>query len=182
QRTGLVSSELIDLNGEPCALSLIADITEAKRAEEARRESEERFRLVANTAPVMIWMSGPDKLSTYFNQQWLEFTGRPLEAELGNGWTEGVHPEDLMSCMNKYIEAFDRRQSFRMEYRLRRHDGQYRWLSNIGVPRFERDGRLAGYIGSSIDITDRKLAEAALSNVGRRLIEDHEEERNQSGR
>jgi PAS domain S-box-containing protein len=176
-RTGLVSSELIDLNGEPCALSLITDITEAKRAEESRRESEERFRLVANTAPVMIWMSGPDKLCTYFNQQWLEFTGRPLEAELGNGWAEGVHPDDLKSCMNSYVEAFDRRQSCRMEYRLRRHDGEYRWLADIGVPRFERDGRLAGYIGSCIDITDRKLAEAALSTMGRRLIEAHEEER-----
>jgi PAS domain S-box-containing protein len=153
------------------------DITERKQAENAVRESEQRFRLVANTAPVMIWMSGLDKLCNYFNQPWLEFTGRALEAELGNGWADRVHPEDLNSCLDTYTQAFDRRESFKMQYRLLRHDGNYRWVSDIGVPRFNPDGSFAGYIGSCMDVTDRKLGEEALANMGRRLIEAHEEER-----
>ena len=156
---------------------VLQDITERKAAEEALRESEERFRLIANNAPVMIWMSGPDKLCNYFNQPWLEFTGRRLEADLGNGWSEWVHPEDVKSCMDTYTRAFDLRESFRMQYRLRRHDGEYRWLLDIGVPRLNLDGSLAGYIGSCLDITDYKLAREALAGVGRRLIEAHEEER-----
>jgi len=141
------------------------------------RESEERFRLVANKAPVMIWMAGTNRLCTYVNQPWLEFTGRPLDAELGNGWVEGVHNEDLKRCLETYSQAFDQRQSFEMEYRLRRNDGEYRWILDTGVPRFKPDGSFAGYIGSCLDITDRKLAEEALASVGRRLIEAHEEER-----
>jgi PAS domain S-box-containing protein len=148
-----------------------------KRAEATLRESEERFRLVANTAPVMIWMSGVDKLCTYFNRPWLEFTGRSLDAEMGNGWAEGVHPEDLRQCLDIYSNAFDQRRSFQMEYRLRRYDGEYRRLFDSGVPRFNADGSFAGYIGSAIDVTERKLAEEALSMVSRRLIEAHEEER-----
>jgi len=140
-------------------------------------ESEQRFRLVANTAPVMIWMSGPDKLCTYFNQPWLDFTGRSLETELGNGWSEGVHPDNLKDCLDAYTRSFDIRESFKMQYRLRRHDGEYRWVLDIGVPRSNLDGSFAGYIGSCIDITDRKLAEESLESVGRRLIEAHEEER-----
>jgi PAS domain S-box-containing protein len=155
----------------------IRDITERRRAEEAIRESEQRFRLVANTAPVMIWMSGLDKLCNYFNKTWLEFTGRPLEAELGDGWSEGVHPEDLKACLDIYIRAFDRRESFSMQYRLRRYDGEYRWLLDTGVPRSNPDGSFEGYIGSCIDVTDRKLAEEALARMGRRLIEAQEQER-----
>ena len=141
------------------------------------RESEERFRLVANKAPVMIWMAGTDRRCTYVNQPWLEFTGRPLDAELGNGWVEGVHNEDLKRCLETYSQAFDQRQSFEMEYRIRRNDGEYRWILDTGVPRFKPDSNFAGYIGSCLDITDRKLAEEALASVGRRLIEAHEEER-----
>ena len=144
---------------------------------DAVRESEQRFRLVANTAPVMIWMSGPDKLCTYFNQPWLEFSGRPLEAELGNGWSERVHPQDLTDCLDTYTRSFDRRESFRMEYRLRRHDGEYRWVVDIGVPRLSPEGLFAGFIGSCIDVTESKLAEEAIGSIGRRLIEAHEEER-----
>jgi PAS domain S-box-containing protein len=153
------------------------DITERRQAESLIRESEQRFRLVANTAPVLIWMSDPDRLCNYFNQPWLDFTGRPLEAELGNGWAEGVHPEDLNACLDAYTLAFDRRVSFQLMYRLRRHDGEYRWVQDIGVPRFNPDGSFAGYIGSCVDVTDRKLAEEALANMGRKLIEAHEEER-----
>jgi PAS domain S-box-containing protein len=153
-----------------------------RKAEASRRESEQRFRLVANTAPVMIWMSGIDKLCNYFNKPWLDFTGRTLEQELGNGWAEGVHSEDFAECLKTYTEAFDRREHFEMQYRLRRHDGEYRWVSAIGVPRFNDDGTFAGYIGSCIDITERKRAEEALSTIGRRLIEAHEEERTWIGR
>jgi PAS domain S-box-containing protein len=179
----LTVSPVRDSAGGIVGASKIArDITERKRAEEALRESEGRFRLVANTAPVMIWTSGLDKLCDYFNKPWLEFTGRPLEAELGNGWAEGVHPEDLTLCLDTYTKAFDARQPFKMQYRLRRHDGEYRWIIDIGVPRFNRDSSFAGYIGSCLDITDRKLAEEVLSMVGRRLIEAHEEERSRIAR
>jgi PAS domain S-box-containing protein len=141
------------------------------------QESEQRFRLVANTAPVLIWMSGPDKLYNYFNQPWLEFTGRELEAELGNGWLEGIHPDDLNNCLQTYTRAFDLRESFKMQYRLRRYDGEYRWILAIGVPRLNLEGSFAGYIGSGLDVTDHKEAEQALAEMGRRLIEAHEEER-----
>ena len=156
---------------------IIRDVTLRNKAEAAVRESEERFRLVANTAPVMIWMSGLDKLCNYCNRPWLEFTGRSLEAELGNGWADGVHPDDRGRCWNTYTTAFDRHESFEMEYRFRRHDGEYRWIIDFGVPRFNPDGSFAGYIGSCLDVTEHKLAEEALSSVSRRLIEAHEEER-----
>jgi PAS domain S-box-containing protein len=141
---------------------VFSDITERKRAEERLLESEARFRLVADSAPVMIWMSGTDKLCTYFNKPWLDFTGRSLEQELGNGWADGVHPEDLRRCVSTYIQAFDRREAFRMEYRLRRHDGEFRWVLDIGAPRFNPDGSFAGYIGSCIDVTEQRRAEEQL--------------------
>ena len=158
------------------AFKVERDITARKRAEVALREKEESLRVVVNAAPVMIWISGVDKLCTFFNQGWLEFTGRSLESELGNGWAEGVHPEDLRECLETYTRAFDRRESFSMEYRLRRHDGEYRWILDQGVPTFKADGSFAGYIGSGMDVTGRKLAEEALSTVSQRLIEAHEEE------
>jgi PAS domain S-box-containing protein len=156
---------------------LAAVSEEHEQGSQVVRESEERFRLVSNTAPVMIWVTGSDKLCTYVNQRWLEFTGRPIEAELGYGWTEVVHKEDFERCVKTYSEAVDHRQSYGMEYRARRHDGEYRWILDTGVPRFNPDGSFAGFIGSCLDITDRKLAEDALASVGRRLIEAHEEER-----
>jgi len=170
-------------NGEANRMiGLATDITELKEIQKQLGESEERFRLVANTAPVMIWMSKPDKLCNYFNQPWLAFTGRPIEAELGTGWAEGVHPEDLDRRLRIYTEAFDRRESFKMEYRLRRHDAEYRWVFDLGVPRFNSDGSFAGYIGSCIDVTERKLAEAALAGMGRKLMEAQEQERTRIAR
>jgi PAS domain S-box-containing protein len=154
---------------------IMQDVTERRRAEEAIRESEKRFRLLANTAPVMIWMSGPDKQATYFNQLWLDFTGRS-EADLRAGLTGVIHPEDEQRCSEIYSQAFDQRQPFSKECRLRRHDGQYRWMLDIGVPRFHEDVSFAGYIGSCMDVTDRKLAEEALASVNRRLIEAQDQE------
>ena len=170
-------------HGEPeRMLGIAVDITDRKQAEEARRESEERFRLVANAAPVMIWMSGADKLCTYFNLPWLDFTGRSFESELGNGWAEGVHPDDFKTCLKTYIAAFDRREKFSMEYRLRRNDGEYRWLLDTGVPRLNQDGSFAGYIGSCVDVTEQKLAEESLLSMNHRMIEAQEQERTRIAR
>lgn len=175
-RTALVSSELIETNGQLCTLSTLVDITDRKRAEEALRESEKRFRLMADSAPVLMWMTGPDKACTDVNRGWLEFTGRSLEQELGEGWTEGVHPEDRHHCVNNYRFAFEARQRFVMEYRLRRHDGQYRWVVDHGVPRYLGDGSFAGYIGCCTDISDQKEAEMARLELSGRLIHAQEEE------
>ena len=133
-------------------LGLFTDISERRRAESDVRESEERFRLMPDTAPVMIWVSGPDKLCIFFNQPWLNFTGRTLEQELGNGWAEGVHSDDLDRCFTTYSSAFDARRSFQMEYRLKRADGQYRWILDNGIPLY-RGGEFSGYVGSCVDIT-----------------------------
>jgi len=152
------------------------DDTQRREAERAVRESEERFRLMADTAPVMVWMSAQDTLCDYFNRQWLEFTGRSFEAERGNGWTDGVHPDDFGHCFEIYLQAFDKREPFRMEYRLRRYDGEYRWVLDSGVPRFNADGSLAGYIGSAIDVTDQRLARETLSNLSQKLMQAHEQE------
>nr|MDZ8037706.1 response regulator [Nostoc sp. CreGUA01] len=142
----------------------ISDIYEElrlrKQAQEALRESEERFRLMADSAPTLIWMAGIDKLCNYFNRRWLDFTGRSIEEEMGYAWTQGVHSEDLQYCLDTYVNAFDARQGFQMEYRLKRFDGQYRWIFDVGVPRFTPEGDFLGYIGSCIDITERKAAES----------------------
>jgi PAS domain S-box-containing protein len=138
------------------AVTLIHDITEYKRLERVLQSSEAWFRSMADTAPVLLWVAGTDALVTFVNAPWLRFTGRSLEQELGNGWTEGVHPDDYQHCMETYLAAFRVRQSFTMEYRLRRFDGEYRRLVDSGVPRYSVDGSFEGYIGSAIDITDRE--------------------------
>jgi PAS domain S-box-containing protein len=148
---------------------IFANALARKRADLALHESEARFRLMADTAPVMVWMSGPDKGCTYFNKSWLDFSGRPVESQLGSGWCEGVHPDDLRRCLDTYVRAFDARQGFRMEYRLLRSDGEYRWVLDAGTPRFEPDGTFEGYVGSCIDITDQKRVEEALREREARL-------------
>ena len=147
---------------------LVSDASERKRAETALRESEERFRMVADSAPVLIWMSGTDKGMVWANKAWLDHTGRPIEAELGEGWLENVHPDDL-PALAACAEAFEARRPFRTEFRLRRHDGAWRWMEDRGVPRFDSDGAFLGFIGSCLDITDRREAEAKLQESEQRF-------------
>jgi len=141
----------------------VIDISERRRAEEAVRESEERFRFMADAAPVMIWLDDVNGQCTYFSKPWLDYTGRPLEAEVGLGWFEGVHPEDREAIRAGEAAARKNLEPFHMEYRLRRHDGEYRWIFDTAHPRFTPSGVFAGYIGSSIDITDRRRAGEALA-------------------
>ena len=132
------------------------------RMDQVVRENEERFRLIVDTAPVLVWKTGPDKKCDFVNRPWLELTGRTLDRELGDGWLDGVHPEDLESCMRTYVSSFDLRHAFQMEYRLRRADGTYRWLLDTGVPTYSSGGSFVGYVGSCLDITDRKASDDAL--------------------
>jgi len=140
-------------------IGLQFDITERKHAEASLRESEERFRNMADSAPVMIWVAGTDRVLNFFNKTWLDFVGRTMEQELNNGWTECIHPDDLDHCIATYISAFDKRETFHIEIRCRRADGEYRWVLCTGVPRFAPDGVFEGYIGSDIDITVLKRAQ-----------------------
>ncbi len=153
-----------------------ADLIEHTLAQEAVRESEERFRLIANTAPVMIWMSDAEKRITYLNQSWLDYTEWPVDAALGHRWIEILHPDEVERCRDVYEKALEQREPFQVEHRLRRHDCEYRWVVTVGVPRYDIDGSFVGYIGTAVDITERKLAEEALSTVSQKLIEAHEEE------
>ncbi len=153
-----------------------------RRAQASLQESEGRFRLMADAAPAMIWMSGTDKGVSYCNNSWLEFTGRPMEEQLGSAWIASVHPDDVDGCRAGYEEAFDARRKFVMEYRLRRADGEYRWMLDSGAPRFEGDGTFVGYIGSCTDITDWKGARQALSALGGLLINAQEVERSRIAR
>ena len=159
-----------------------ADLIERTHAEEALRESEERFRFIANTAPVLIWMSDVSKDCSYVNQTWLTLTGQPLEGVLGTGWMDHIHPEDLAHFRDTYATAFDRREPFQTEFRLRRGDGHYRWIVATGAPRDHGDGSFAGYIGSAIDVTERRLAADALATIDERLIDAQEDERSRIAR
>ena len=154
---------------------LFNDITARKRADAMRerqteqlRESEERFRLMADAVPVLIWLSDRSKKCIWFNKSWLDFTGRPMQELLGDGWAADVHPDDLDRCLRTYVTRFDARRPFTMEYRLRRHDGEYRWVEDNGIPRFDGEGAFVGYIGSCVDFTDRKRGEEALQESDRR--------------
>jgi PAS domain S-box-containing protein len=158
------SSAWFEASAHPFSEGLIVyfrEITDRRRHEAALQESESRFRRLADSVPVLIWMSGPDKAGVYFNKTWLDFTGRPLERELGDGWIELVHPDDL-PALGACATAFAARQPFQTDFRLRRRDGEWRWMLDTGIPRFAPDGSFAGYIGSCIDITERKRAEDEL--------------------
>jgi PAS domain S-box-containing protein len=130
---------------------------------------DQRFCEVMDAAPVMVWVSGPDKNCVWFNRPWLKFTGRKMVQELGDGWIEGVHPDDYQRCLQTYVTHFEARIEFRMEYRLRGHDGAYRWIDDRGIPRHARDGMFLGYIGSCVDISHLKETEAALRERDTRL-------------
>ncbi len=138
------------------------DISERKETELHLQESEQRYRTLADTGQALVWTSDTNKLCNYFNQPWLDFTGRSLKQELGNGWAEGVHPDDYQRCLETYVSAFDQRQRFSIEYRLRRHDGEYRWIQDDGCPRYNSRGEFIGYIGHCLDITERKRIEQEL--------------------
>lgn len=146
-------------------LLLIRDVTERKRTEAEMREVETRFGRMADSSPVLLWMAGLDGECNFFNQTWLRFTGRTLEQELGVGWAEGVHPFDFQHCVDTYIAHFNKRAPFEMEYRLRRADGEYRWILDRGAPRYNPDGSFAGFIGSCTDITELKSAQLGLKQA-----------------
>ena len=135
------------------------------KAEAALRESQQLFATVASTSPALIWMSDLDKCRIWFNKPWLTFTGRTMAEEMGDGWTAGVHPDDLAHCLHAYTEAFEAQQPFAMEYRLRRHDGEYRWLLDQGQPRDDASGVFAGYIGSCLDLTEHRTLEKQMRHA-----------------
>jgi PAS domain S-box-containing protein len=122
----------------------------------------EEYRLLVEKAPIMIWRSDLSMGCDYFNETWLSFTGRSMEQEAGDGWAAGVHPEDFDRCLRIYTGHFAKRETFEMEYRLRRHDGAYRWIFDRGVPCYDASGKFRGYIGSCVDVSDRIEAQAAL--------------------
>jgi len=134
------------------------------------RLSPLEYAILVEQAPIMIWRAGTDSLCDYFNERWLAFTGRTLAQEQGNGWAEGVHPEDLQRCVDYYLDHFNRHCAFEMEYRLRRHDGSWRWILDKGTPILGKDGTFRGFTGSCIDVTERVEAQAALAQAQERQI------------
>jgi PAS domain S-box-containing protein len=129
---------------------------EIERYRRGERSSEERFRALADAAPFMILMSDSNAMCTYFNPAWIEFRGRTLEEELGNGWTEGLHPDDRDLCLESYLKSFTSRQPFRMQYRLQKADDEYVWVELAGIPRYHDNGEFAGLMATATEISDRK--------------------------
>jgi len=148
------------------------------------RESEQRFRVITDASPVLVWMAGTDKLCYYFNKGWLDFVGRTLEQESGNGWAENVHPEDFDNCLQIYVNNFDARRPFEMECRMRHHTGQYRWILDRGVPRYASDGTFEGYVGGCLDIHDQKEAaeKVRIADDMTRLMKAQDEEQRRIAR
>ncbi len=148
---------------------LLSVIEDQKLTEHALKESELRYRSLANNGRALIWTARTDKKCDYFNKTWLEFTGRSFVQEWGDGWTDGLHPDDFSECILIYSQAFDRRERFSMIYRLRRHDGEYRWIIDDGVPQYNQAGEFIGYLGYCLDITERIDAEKALKDLNATL-------------
>jgi len=181
----LTISPVRDSSGRVIGASKVGrDITAQKQVERALRESEQRFRVITDASPVLVWMSGTDKLCYYFNKGWLDFVGRTLEQESGNGWAENVHPEDFDRCLQIYVANFDARRPFEMEYRMRHHSGQYRWILDRGVPRYAPDGTFEGYVGGCLDIHDQKEAaeKVRIADDMTRLMKAQDEERRRIAR
>ncbi|MFZ4457132.1 MAG: PAS domain S-box protein [Bacteroidales bacterium] len=169
-----VNGEFIrDNEGNPIkVVYIVRDVSYRKQIESIVLESEKQYRTLADTGHALIWTATPDKKCNYFNQVWLDFTGRTIEQELGDGWAEGVHPEDLNRCIDIYITAFDKREEFSMTYRIRRFDGEYRWVLDNGKPRYDTHGEFIGYIGHCLDITERILAEEELKESEEKYRKD----------
>lgn len=148
----------LDDEGRRFALLIVQDIT-------THKENEGRFQALIDSGPTLVWTSGRDMLCDYFNRPWLAFTGRKMEQELGAGWLESVHPGDQERCMHTYTAAFQSRHPFEMVYRMRRHDGVYRWVEDIGLPRFDGSGDFLGYIGHCLDVTNHIQNEAELEQL-----------------
>ncbi len=129
------------------------------------------YRLLVEHAPVMVWRAGLDAKCDYFNETWLAFTGRTIEQEMGDGWAEGVHPDDFERCVSLYLDRFHRRQAFEMEYRLRRADGAFRWIFDRGVPYTDDSGAFAGFIGSCVDVDERRRAQVEQQQHTREQLE-----------
>lgn len=155
-------------------IAAIENIDLTKKSQALLAESEQRFQLVADAAPVLIWLSDTQTLCYWFNKVWLEFVGRTLEQEVGHGWAEGVHPDDFANCLDIYITNFNLRKPFKMEYRIKHHSGEYRWLLDNGVPRFSAEGHFEGYIGSCVDIHDMKLLQLDAQKTTQAMLEAKE--------
>jgi PAS domain S-box-containing protein len=169
--TGFATSSDQNLEESTVMREKIAELQSAlARQTQQLADSNSRFWVLADVAPMMIWLSGEDGMCTFFNRAWLEFRGRRLEEELGNRWLEGVHPEDRDLCVETYLKCFSTRQPFRTQYRLQRHGGQYRWIETAGNPWFETGGAFAGFMGAAHDIDDRKHAVFTPDEASVRLI------------
>jgi PAS domain S-box-containing protein len=178
-------SPVRDSYGRVAGASKVArDITAQRRTEQALRESEQRYQAITDASPVMIWMSGTDKLCFYFNKGWLDFVGRTQEQEVGKGWTQNIHPDDFDRCLRDYVNNFDAHRPFEIEYRLRHCSGQYRWILARALPRYAPDGTFEGYVGGCLDINDRKEAaeKIRIADESLRLLKVQDDERRRIAR